>query len=170
MDRHLRQQPESVRDAVKPSKVGQALPPANRSKSGSTDEATVAYILETRKHFEDLRQVSGQLAGLLVLAAAGSKSAGPHHPMLQAAHQLYENASEAIHCTAVPASARCHHAHLLQAAQALRRALVEARAGAEIDSVLRPLRAAYAHLQQASNELPGFDMIAFGQGCCGGSL
>jgi hypothetical protein len=150
MDRHLRQQPESVRDAV--------------------DDATAAYIVNTRKQFEDLRQASAQLAGLLVLAAAGSKSAGPHHPMLEAAHLLYENAFGAIRFARVPVPARPHHAHLLQAAQALRRALVEARAGVEIDPVLRPLRAAYTHLQQAAKELPGFDMVAFDQGCCGGSL
>lgn len=150
MDRHLRQQPESVRDAV--------------------DDATVAYIVETRKHFEDLRQASAQLAGLLVLAAAGSKIAGPHHPMLETARQLYENASEMIHSARVPAPARRHHTCLLQASQALRFALVEARAGAHIDPVLRPLREAYAHLQQAANELPGFDIVAFSQGCCGGSL
>jgi hypothetical protein len=150
MDRHLRQQPESVRDAV--------------------DDATAAYIVDTRKQFEDLRQASAQLAGLLVLAAAGSKSAGPHHPMLEAAHLLYENAFEAIRSARVPVPARRHHAHLLRAAQALHRAFIEARAGVEIDPVLRPLRAAYTHLQQAANELPGFDMVAFDQGCCGGRL
>ena len=44
------------------------------------DNETVAYILVARKHFEDLRQVAAQLAGLLVLAAAGGKSATPDHP------------------------------------------------------------------------------------------
>ena len=150
MDRHLRQQSESVRDAV--------------------DDATAAYIVETRKHFEDLRQVSAQLAGLLVLAAAGSKAAGPHHPILEAAHHLYESASDAIQSTRVPAHARRHHAHLLRAARALHRALFEARSGVQIDPVLQPLRSAYTHLQQAADELPGFDMVAFHQGCCGGSL
>ena len=38
------------------------------------DDETVTYILATRKHFEDLRQVAAQLAGLLVLAAVGALS------------------------------------------------------------------------------------------------
>ena len=47
------------------------------------DDRTTAYILETRRPFEDLRQVASQLAGLLVLAASGAKSAAPDHPMLR---------------------------------------------------------------------------------------
>ena len=41
------------------------------------DDATAAYIVENQKCFEDLKQVAAQLAGLLVLAAAGSKEARP---------------------------------------------------------------------------------------------
>ena len=39
------------------------------------DDATAEYIVENQKCFEDLKQVAAQLAGLLVLAAAGSKEA-----------------------------------------------------------------------------------------------
>ncbi len=46
------------------------------------DDATATYIVENQKCFEDLKQVASQLAGLLVLAAAGSKEALPDHPML----------------------------------------------------------------------------------------
>ena len=55
------------------------------------DEATATYILENQRCFEDLKQVASQLAGLLVLAASGSKEAVPDHPMLDAAGQpMYE--------------------------------------------------------------------------------
>jgi hypothetical protein len=135
--------------------------------SGALDDDTAAYILETRRSFEDLRQVAAQLAGLLVLAAAGSKSAGPHHPMLDAAEQLYQEAIEGIHCARATARAGRHHRCLLLAAAALRNALSAARSSLEIDPVLIPLRAAYDQLQRASNELPGFEMVAFDQGCCG---
>jgi len=147
MDRYLGKQSQSVCDAV--------------------DDDTAAYILESRKYFEDLRQVASQLAGLLVLAAAGSKSAGPHHPMLDAAEQLFREAVEGIQSTRVTARAGQHHQNLLLAAAALRRALSAANEGMEIDPVLIPVRAAYDHLQRASRELPGFDMVAFDQACCG---
>jgi hypothetical protein len=135
--------------------------------SGVLDDDTAAYIVESRKYFEDLRQVSSQLAGLLVLAAAGSQSAGPHHPMLDAAEQLYREAIEGIHSARVTARARRHHRCLLLAAAALRNALSAAHSSLEIDPVLIPLRAAYDQLQRASNQLPGFEMVAFDQGCCG---
>ena len=60
------------------------------------DDATAAYIVENRKCFEDLKQVASQLAGLLVLAAAGSKEAVPDHPMLGAARELYREAERCI--------------------------------------------------------------------------
>ncbi|HUI77520.1 MAG TPA: hypothetical protein VLY24_06375 [Bryobacteraceae bacterium] len=137
------------------------------SGSGGLDDDTTAYILETRKYFEDLRQVAAQLAGLLVLSAAGSKSAGPHHPMLETADQLHQEATENLHQARVTKRAQPHHHYLLQAAASLRAALSAAHGGLEIDPILIPLRAAYAHLQCASNELPGFTMVAFEQGCCG---
>jgi len=131
------------------------------------DSDTAAYIIEARRHFEDLRQVESQLAGLLVLAAAGARSAGPHHPMLKSADHLYQEAVERLHHTRVTPRAQAHHDHLLRAATALRSALSAAHRNAAIDAVLRPLRAAHESLHQASRDLPGFDMVAFEQGCCG---
>jgi hypothetical protein len=141
MDRHLRQHSEPVRDAV------------------------AAYVLATRRQFEDLRQVAAQLAGLLVLAASGSPSAGPHHPMLTSAAQIYNEAVEALHDAGVPPQARKHHLHLRNAAGALRTALLAAQTGIAIDPVLVPLRAAYDHLQLASTSLPGFPMVTFDLAC-----
>jgi hypothetical protein len=146
MDRYLGQHAQPVRAAV--------------------DDETAAYILATRRGFEDLRQVAAQLAGLLVLAASGSQSAGPHHPMLTSATDLYRNALETMHQARVPQSAREHHQDLLHAAAALGRAIRGAQTGLAIDPVLIPLRAAYGHLQMASNILPGFPMVAFDHGCC----
>jgi hypothetical protein len=134
------------------------------------DDETAAYIVEARRQFEDLRQVSAQLAGLMVLAAAGSECAGPHHPMLTSARRLHEEASEAVERAHVPERARRHYRYLLAAAKSLGSALAAAQSGLAIDPVLIPLRAAYGQLQHASNELPGFPMIAFEQGCCGSKL
>jgi len=66
------------------------------SSRESIDDKTVAYIVGAQKYFEDLRQIAAQLAGLLVLAAAGGKSATPDHPMLEAAELLHESASAGI--------------------------------------------------------------------------
>lgn len=136
--------------------------------SGSTglDDATVAYVMTSRRAFEDLRQVAAQLAGLLVLEAAGAKSGGPEHPMLEAAGQRHAEAVEAIHGARVTTRARRHHDCLVAAAGAIGSALEAANRGIAIDPVLTPLRSAYAHLQDASRELPGFEMVSFEQGCC----
>jgi hypothetical protein len=152
MDRYLGQQPQPVCTAVNDPPV---------------DDATAAYILETRRSFEDLRQVAAQLAGLLVLAASGSKSAGPHHPMLESAAQLYREALARICPARVTPQALKHHRYLLEAAGSLAIALEAARRSPAIDPVLAPLRAAYARLADAARELPGFRMVAFEQGCCG---
>ncbi|MBV9742759.1 MAG: hypothetical protein JO099_03270 [Acidobacteriia bacterium] len=130
-------------------------------------DETAAYIVGTRRAFEDLRQVAAQVAGLLVLAGAGSPSAGPHHPMLAAAEELLREAAETVRLARVPEGARRHHEYLLASAAALERALRAAKRGVAIDPVLVLLRAAYKKLESASRELPGFAMVAFEQGCCG---
>lgn len=131
------------------------------------DNATTTYVLETRRAFEDLRQVAAQLAGLLVMEAAGARSELPHHPMRAAAEELFEGAVDAVSRVRVPERARRHHHHLVQAAAEIRCALTAARQSLAIDPILKPLRVAYAELEGATRELPGFEMVAFGQSCCG---
>jgi hypothetical protein len=129
------------------------------------DDPTAEYILHTRKCFEDLRQVAAQIAGVLVLAAAGAKSATPDHPMLDAAAELHGAAIEELHGIRPTPRAHAHHQCLLQAAGALAIALSAAKR-TEFDPVLLPVRAAYTHLQRAAEILPGFEMVAFEKGCC----
>jgi hypothetical protein len=137
------------------------------------DDQTAAYVLEQSKHFEDLRHVTAQLAGLLVLAAAGANGAAPDHPLLETAEQLFHDAADGIRHARVTVRARQHHRSLLAAIAAVRQALDAARshlgrrsAQVELDPILAPLRAGYAHLQRAADALPGFDMIGFDRGCC----
>jgi hypothetical protein len=122
------------------------------------DDRTVAYILVAHSCFEDLKQVAAQLAGLLVLEAAGSKT--PDHPMLASAAQVYWNAADGLRSARVPARAKAHHSHLLAAATQLNEALH----GKGDPLVL--LESAYAELRSASKTLPGFQMISFERGCC----
>jgi hypothetical protein len=121
------------------------------------DDQTTAYILAVQTYFEDLKQVAAQLAGLLVLEAAG---AAPDHPMLASAGQAYKNAADGLKSVRVTAGARVHHKHLLAAAGKLEEAL---RARGD---TLRLLEGAYAELRSASRTLPGFQMISFEHGCC----
>jgi hypothetical protein len=137
------------------------------------DDTTATYVLEHSKHFEDLRHVTGQLAGLLVLAATGATLAVPDHPLLETAEQLLRDAVKGFRGARVTIRARQHHQCVLHAASALRRALDAARARPghpgghrDLDPILTPLRAGYAHLQRAADSLPGFEMIAFDRGCC----
>jgi len=123
-----------------------------------TDDQITAYVIAAQPYFEDLKQVAAQLAGLLVLEAAG---ATPDHPMLLSAREAHRNATDGLRCTRVPVRARAHHRHLLSASVYLTEAL---RAGAD---PLAPLQHAYADLRAASKLLPGFQMISFEQGCCG---
>jgi len=138
------------------------------------DDETVAYILLAQKYFEDLRQVAAQLAGLLVLAAAGSKTATPDHPMLDAAKRLHESTAAAIGDLRATPRASVHRDYLSRAAAALECALSSAQMylrsagrGAEVEPILHPLQAAYAQLQLAAAALPGFELISFDQACCG---
>jgi hypothetical protein len=124
------------------------------------DDPTVAYVLATQICFEDLKQVAAQLAGLLVLEAAGSRDAAPDHPMRASAEQVYKNAVDGLRGVRVTARARVHHEHLLAAATRLNEALHGT------GDVLPALESAYAELRLASRTLPGFQMISFERGCC----
>jgi hypothetical protein len=121
------------------------------------DDQTTAYILAVQVYFEDLKQVAAQLAGLLVLEAAG---AAPDHPMLASAGQAYRNAVDGLKGVRVSAGARAHHKHLLAAAGKLDEAM------RSTGDTLRLLECAYAELRSASRTLPGFQMISFEHGCC----
>jgi hypothetical protein len=137
------------------------------------DDATAAYILATRNPFDLLRNSASQLAGLMVLTAAGARDVIAH-PMLQRALEAREEADEAIRSFAgrIPARAKHHRHHVLRANEALASALVAARRNphrndpAVMDSILAPLRSAYRELQWAAFALPGFEIVALSQGCC----
>jgi hypothetical protein len=136
------------------------------------DDATTTYILDTRRPFEELRQVASQLAGLLVLAASGARSAAQDHAMVHAAREMFTRAADEIRCARPSVGARQHHGHLLKAVAAIDRALGAASVHlrgdrvAGVDVVLTPLKAGYEQLQEAADRLPGFELVAFKQGCC----
>jgi hypothetical protein len=131
------------------------------------DDATAAYIVENQKCFEDLKQVASQLAGLLVLAATGSKEAVPDHPMLSAARELFREAQDGLNRARPTARGQRHFEHLLRAAAAIGDALKKAEVRLDVDCILIPLRAGYSELEQAADELPGFEKVSYERACCG---
>src|SRR4051794_6233400 len=86
---------------------------------GTLDDRTVRYVLETRPHFEDLRQAVGQVAGMLVLAAAGAKTVTPDHPLLANARETLDKARDGIRAARASRRAAHHHGHLVAATGAL---------------------------------------------------
>jgi hypothetical protein len=132
------------------------------------DDATAQYIVENQKCFEDLKQVAAQLAGLLVLAASGSKEAAPDHPMIGAARELFQDADDAVRRARPTERARLHHEHISRAAVSIGTALREAGGRLNVDRVLTPLRAGYTELERAADSLPGFEKVSYDRACCGG--
>jgi hypothetical protein len=130
------------------------------------DERTANYVLQTRRPFEDLRQVAGQLAGFLVLSASGANTASPDHRLLETAAELHGSAVDGVHSARPSPRALAHHRSLMDAGAELGLAIAAARKGIDIDPVLIPLRRAYGHLQNATHELPGFEMVSFQHACC----
>src|SRR5580704_16699064 len=125
------------------------------------DDRTAAYIVENQRCFEDLKQVASQLAGLLVLAAVGSKEAAPDHPMLGAARELFHEASDVLRRASPTDRARKHHAHITRAASAIDMALKETESGLNVERILIPLRAGYTELERAAKTLPGFEIVSY---------
>ncbi|WP_029076943.1 hypothetical protein [Kaistia adipata] len=139
--------------------------------SGGPDDATRAYVEAAGPCFDDLRVVTAQLAGLLLLQASGARSAGPDHPMRAVAEELLETARDAT-LRLAPRSprARHHHEHLLATAARLTEALARIRAALlDREGVTEPTRllnAAWTELGSASRALPGFDLIDLTGACC----
>ena len=147
-----------------------SLPDMSLALPDTLDELTLAYVTDMRIPFDELRRAAGQLAGMLVLAMSGGRGVAGH-PMLDLAGTAQRAAGDAIRGRLPPPRAVHHHMHLKNAANriadALRAARLQLRADdASTDAILAPLRAGYRELQWAAAALPGFEVVAFSQGCC----
>ncbi len=120
---------------------------------GEIDDATTAYVLAIRPAFNLVREGVSQLAGLMVLAMVGARNEAAHDILERICHEQAE-AQDIIRRQAVPNRAAHHHRHLAQADPA------------SGETIMKPLRAAYQHLQWATGALPGFEVVALSQGCC----
>lgn len=136
------------------------------------DDATMTYILALRPAFDLCRDAMGQLAGLMILAAAGSRD-WRDRCLLDLATERLQAASALIRETRPTPAGRHHHHHLSACAALLRTANTRAGAVAgqcnEAGPMLALLRDASQQLQAASAALPGFAVVAL-EGCCCGTL
>src|SRR5260221_313341 len=97
--------------------------PGDPFDAGTLDDGTIRYVLETRPHFEDLRHALGQVAGMLVLAAAGARTVTQEHPLFATARQTFARVGDGIRAARPSGRATHHHRHLLAALDALGAAL-----------------------------------------------
>ena len=144
--------------------------PACEALPATLDDATLGYVTAMREAFDQLRQVAGQLAGVMVLSVTNAHGAAGH-PMLAQADAALRAAEDAIRSRRPPARGAPHHDHMTRAAALLDTALTAARMhlradDAATDAILAPLRAGFQELQWAAAVLPGFEVVAFSQGCC----
>lgn len=135
------------------------------------DDATLGYVAAMRAPFDLLRQAAGQIAGVLVLTVSARRGAAGH-PMLDLANTARREAADTLLRTEPPPRCAHHHRHLLAAMREIGAALAAARRNLRADddagteAILAPLRAGYKDLQWAASALPGFEIVAFSQGCC----
>lgn len=141
--------------------------------ASSADDRTIRLLLDVHPAFEGLRTVAGQLAGLLILAAAGARGGRLDGPLLDAARLTYKDTRERVLNLAVEDSIRHVGHHLRQAAEGIEATLAnverESRAGLSFDGTqaLALLKGAYRHLDRVSKLTPGFRLVNTSNSCCG---
>jgi hypothetical protein len=135
------------------------------------DESKHDYVTAIKPAFDCLRDVAAQVAGLLLLAVSGGKSAAGH-PMLPVALESHAEAADLLRAARAPSWARHQHAHLVQASATLRLALNAAKNDLRFgdversDAILKPLRDSYTELQWAADALPSIETVSLSQDCC----
>jgi hypothetical protein len=87
--------------------------------ASSADDRTIRLLLDVHPAFEGLRTVAGQLAGLLILAAAGASKGRLDGTLLDAARLTYKETRERVLNLAVEDAILHVGHHLRQAAEGL---------------------------------------------------
>lgn len=132
------------------------------------DDRTLGYILAARPAFDLLRDASSQLAALLILSAAGGRSA-QDNPVFALACEAQAKAQEIIRSLRPGLQGAHHHRHLLACARAMGAACRHAAHSLHKkndEAALTMLREGLRQLHFAAGALPGFEVVAFSQSCC----
>lgn len=139
---------------------------------GPVDDPTLHYIVSGKPLLTRLQQILTQTAGFALLVM----TRGGRVPMLDVplalASQELASTSEELHALAVPAPARHHFYHAIQAVASIGQAMDLlavcmrcARDDPARAALTRRLRVATEHLRAASR-LPGLAMVDLQQACC----
>jgi hypothetical protein len=135
------------------------------------DDRTLDYVLQARPAFDRISRISGQLSGLLILAATGARSA-QGHPMFALIEEAEAGLAEDMATLRPTEAAGHHHRHLRLAARAVSRAVAVAKRGlhvwdeAMMDEMTAALRCANQEMQWATAALPGFAVVDLRHACC----
>jgi hypothetical protein len=141
--------------------------------ASSADDRTIRLLLDVHPAFEGLRTVAGQIAGLLILAAAGASGGRVDGSLLEAARLTFKETKERVRNVTAEGPIRHVGHHLRQAAQGIEATLANvergSRAGLSFDGshALVLLRRAYDHLESVSKLTPGFRLVDTSNSCCG---
>jgi hypothetical protein len=139
---------------------------------GPVDDPTLHYIVNGKPILIRLQRILTQTAGFALLVM----TRGGRVPMLDVplalAGQELASTSEELHALPVPAPARHHFYHAIQAVASIGQAIDLlavcmrcARDDPARAALTRRLRVATDHLRAAST-LPGFAMVDLQQACC----
>jgi hypothetical protein len=105
--------------------------------ASAADDRTIRLLLDVYPAFEGLRTVAGQLAGLLILAAAGASGGRVDGPLLEAARLTFKETMQRVRNVAVDDPIRHVRHHLRQAAEGIEATFAnverESRAGLLFD-------------------------------------
>lgn len=135
------------------------------------DDGSIAYAIGMQLPFECLRNAAAQLAGVLILAATGSRSGSPDHPIVAVAADNHQQALDGMNALKVPDGSRHRHLHMIRASSLIADAVVTfksvaARKSSNIDAALALLVRGWSELRLASVSLPGCEIVDLQHACC----
>jgi hypothetical protein len=143
-----------------------AIADAPWTAPAKVDDRTVDYLLSVRRGFEALGDAARGLAALLILEASGARVPRDHPALCRARSDLAEAEATIRASRPTPPAAHPHH-HLVASADRLGAATASMSKPRDIDArqTLALLREALDHLSSAERALPGFEIVALGEGC-----
>lgn len=135
------------------------------------DDGSIAYAIEMQMPFECLRNAAAQLAGVLILAATGSRLGSSDHPIVAVAIDNYQQAADGMSAVKVPAGSRHRHLHMMRASSHIADAVVTFKSVSTLkhsntDAALALLSRGWSELRLASMSLPGCEIVDLKHACC----
>ena len=136
-------------------------------------DALAKYAAECRPIYENLRRIIGQLAGLAILARLTTRREIADLQEMQRCEARCQETAQRLSSLHVPTGAEAPKVQLDAAYAFCRTAMrtfseMSGQAPLEeaLDEVGMRIKRAYAHLQAASSEKAGLEMVDFAHSCC----